>query len=103
MVATAVGTILHIPLCFLFVNGFDFGILGLGVASSLKNLIQLLFYLVYAFTKKEVKPALQALDRETFKGWGMYLKLSLPALIMLCADWWSLQVLTVLAGTFGVE
>ena len=33
----------------------------------------------------------------------MYLKLSLPALVMLCADWWSMQILTVVAGTIGVE
>ena len=32
----------------------------------------------------------------------MYLKLSLPAIIMLCADWWSLQILTVVAGSVGV-
>ena len=46
---------------------------------------------------------MQAIDRESFKGWGMYLKLAFPALIMLCADWWSLEILTVIAGTVGVE
>ena len=54
MVATAVGTIIHIPLCILFVNVLDFDILGLGIASSVKNLVMLLFYMTYAFSKMEV-------------------------------------------------
>ena len=42
------------------------------------------------------------IDGSAFRNWGAYLKISIPATVMLCAEWWAFEVLMVLAGTLGV-
>ena len=58
MVAMFVTTALHIPFCFLFVKGFDMGILGLAVASSVKDFLLMASVIVYCHTAKDTKVAL---------------------------------------------
>ena len=42
MIAMTVATMIHIPLCLLFVNGFGFGVQGLAIATSIKEGLLLL-------------------------------------------------------------
>ena len=39
---------------------------------------------------------------ESFKEWKAYFKLSVPATVMLCAEWWSFEILVILVGILGV-
>jgi len=41
-------------------------------------------------------------DIESFRGWGEYLKVSLPSTVMICAEWWAFEILTLISGTLGV-
>ena len=47
MVAMFIGTSLHVPFCYLYVKYFDLGLIGLGVASSSKDLIILISVMIY--------------------------------------------------------
>lgn len=102
MIAMFVATALHIPLCFLFVNGFDMDIRGLALASSIKDIILLATVMIYGNCSKEISPMLHYPDSESLRGWGEYLKISLPSTAMICAEWWACETLTVIAGTIGV-
>ena len=39
---------------------------------------------------------------ESFTGWASYLKLSLGATVMICAEWWSFELMVILSGILGV-
>ena len=73
MIAMFVATALHIPLCFLFVNGFDMDIRGLALASSIKDIILLATVMIYGNCSKEISPMLHYPDSESLRGWGEYL------------------------------
>ena len=103
MIAMIVATLLHLPLCLLFINVFDMDIRGLGLASSVKDFVLLTTVMLYGNCSKDIRPALSMPDRETFRGWGEYLKVSLPSTAMICAEWWSFETLTVIAGILGVN
>ena len=47
MVAMLISTALYVPLCLLFVNWFEMGIMGLAVAQSVDNAILILILLIY--------------------------------------------------------
>ena len=102
LVAMFVATFLHIPLCYLFVIHFDLDIRGLGIASSLKDLVLLLSVMIYSNCNEQVRPALSMPDSTSLSGWGEYLKISLPGTVMMCAEWWAFEILVVLSGTLGV-
>ena len=35
-------------------------------------------------------------------GWGEYLCISIPATVMICAEWWAFEIIELLAGILGV-
>ena len=39
---------------------------------------------------------------DALSGWGQYLKVSLPATAMICAELWAIHTLTFMAGALGV-
>ena len=50
-----------------------------------------------------IKEALFFPTLDSFKEWGSYLRLSIPATVMLCAEWWAFEILTILTGIIGVN
>ena len=102
MVAGIVGTLLSIPLIHLCMYTFDYGLTGLPMAQGITTGIGLLVVIVYTFCKPETRQVLQPYDCEVFRGWGEYLKVSIPAAVMICAEWWAFEALTVMAGFLGV-
>ena len=104
MVAIVTTTIIHIPLCILFVYGLDLDIQGLAIATSLKDAILTIFVMIWgSLCSPQISSTLQPLfDGESFRGWSEYLKISLPSTVMYCAEMWAFGILTVLAGTLGV-
>ena len=41
-------------------------------------------------------------DKTAFQDWEEYLKISIPATMMICSERWAFYVLTFLAGILGV-
>ena len=48
MIVMIVGTFAHVLLCYIFVNVFDTGIVGLAYASTLKDLVLMLTVMIYS-------------------------------------------------------
>lgn len=89
MIAMLVSSVLHVPLCWLYVYGFDMGVVGLAVASSSRELILLTFLVCYCNWSDQISKALvNPFSKDTFSGWGTYLKVSLPSTALICAEMW---------------
>lgn len=102
MVAMIVATLLHVVLCYINFIVFDMGITGLAIASSTKDFVLLAITMLYGYCTPQINEALTPIDSEAFKGWGQYLKVSLPTTVMICSEWWAFEILTIIAGTLGV-
>ena len=102
MVAAIFTTALHIFLCYLFVHVLDWGIEGLVIALSAKELCLILIVTIYGYCDPDINRALAPLDKECFRGWSEYLEVSLPDAAMVCSEWWAFELLTLMAGTMGV-
>ena len=102
LIAMIVATFVHVLLCFLFVKGLDMDIVGLAIASSIKDAVLLSTVMVYGCCSTKINIALVPISKDAFSGWSEYLKISLPSTIMICSEWWAFEILTILAGTLGV-
>lgn len=102
MVASIIAAIIHVPLCLLFVYGFDLGVVGLAYATTTKEAILLAVVIIYCKVAPQINSVLQPLDHETFRGWREYLSVSLPATMMICSEWWAFEALTIMAGILGM-
>ena len=102
MIACCVGTVLLIPLTYIFMFTFDLGLNGIPLAQAVQASTILGITTVYCHCKPEIRSVMQPYSCEALFGWKEYLKVSLPATVMMCAEWWAFDVLTFLAGILGV-
>ena len=72
-----------------FVDKLDYGVIGLGYATSITYVSMFLFVSVYSLCLKDIKEALFWPTSDSFTGWGQYLRISIPSVIMFCAEGWA--------------
>lgn len=97
--ATAVSTILHLPICYLLVTYFNLGVKGLALSSILyafNTNIGLLIYVVRS--KVSIKPWDGLTTVSTFHGWWPLISLALPSVFSLCLEWWWFEIILFLGG-----
>ena len=102
MVILMASVVLHVPLAIYMVTQTSYGIYSLGIVSFITGVMQLIAILVYSQFKAELKDGLFWPRRDSFEGWGEYLSISIPAMIMICSEWWFYEILVVMAGMMGV-
>ena len=102
LIAMIFATFVHVLLCLLFVHGLGMDIIGLAIASSIKDAVLLSTVMVYGCCSSKISIALVPINKDAFSGWSEYLKISLPSTIMICSEWWAFEFITVLAGVLGV-
>ena len=73
----------------LFVYKLDYGVGGLGYATSITYFSMFLFVNIYSLCLKDIKEALFWPTRDSFTGWGQYLRIGIPSIIMICAEVWA--------------
>jgi len=102
MICMIIGSFLHIVLCYLCLDSFGMGVIGLAVATACKDAILFATIVIYARCSPQVNQVLQSIDSDAFRGWSTYLRVSLPSTAMLCSEWWAFEVVFVLGGILGV-
>ena len=79
------------------------GIKGLAIASSIKDGVLLSIVMVYMRCSKKISQIMTPIAISAFTNWCEYLKVSIPCTVMLCSEWYAFEIVTVLAGTLGVN
>ena len=73
------------------------------MASSVRDFLALAAVIVYGFFSKEVKQAsVSLLSTETLRGWKEYLNVAFPSAVIICAEWWAIEIFLGIAGLLGV-
>ncbi|GMN38679.1 hypothetical protein TIFTF001_007917 [Ficus carica] len=88
----------HVPLCWALVFKSRLGHLGAALAIGISywlNVILLVLHMTYS-------PACEStrirISLDLFRGWGEFLRFAIPSAVMICLEWWSYEVLTLLSG-----
>ena len=102
MIVMIVGTFVHILLCYIFINVVDTGIVGLAYASSIKDGVLMLTVMAYSRCSSKTNIALTPINKDAFTGWCEYLVYAFPSTVMICAELWAFEIITILAGVLGV-
>ena len=90
MFAQIFSATLHIPLCFLFVKQWDYGIKGLAYASLITYMSMFAFVTTFSHCLMDLKEALFWPTKDSFTGWGQYFRIGFPSVIMLSAGCWAM-------------
>lgn len=79
-----VGTVLHILLCYVFINHLDYGIQGASLATAVTYIFQLVVIMIYAQCQHDIRAAWFFPNKDTFRNLPRYLKIAIPGMLMLC-------------------
>lgn len=90
-------------MCYLFVNVFKWDIPGVSIATMITYTTLIIIITVYGSLSKELKECWIFPNKDTFKDTYNYLKIAIPSCLMICAEWWQLEVLLILCGYLGVD
>ena len=86
-------------LLWLFVFRLDLRVRGAALATALAYWINALVHLCYvARFRGAHNRCWPGFSRRAFSGWRLYLGIALPATAMLCAEWWTFEILIILSG-----
>ena len=102
MVAMILTTFLHILLSLLFVKYLDYGVIGLAMAVSIKDFVLYALTTIYCMLTDNIAEVMVPYDKEALRGWKEYLSISIPAAVMICAEYYAFEFITVAAGTLGI-
>ena len=83
MVTTILSTLMHVPLCFLFVKVFE---MELGATDSVRKLMHLVFLIVTGTCSKHIRSVFTIPDRDTFCGLYEYAHVVMYLTLMYCSE-----------------
>lgn len=89
--------------CWLFIIKMEYGILGCGFAMALTCIIEFISVTILAHSVERIQPALFWPNRESFNGWGEYFAVSIPATVMICAEWWSFELFVIASSYIDIN
>ena len=103
MIVISVGTIVHVFWCYLFVTVYEMDIYGVSLASFITYSSICAAVNIYAYMLKDIEEAWFRPGWETFNNLGIFMKLSIPSMLMLCLEMWTFEILTLFAGYISVD
>ena len=103
MITMIITSSMHFIWCYLFVFVWQWDILGVSIATFITYFLNFAVITIYCRTNKEVKKSFFFFTKESFQELGPYLKIGIPSTTMLCMEWWSFEVLAIMAGYISVE
>jgi MATE family multidrug resistance protein len=86
-----------------FCDSLRLGDLGVACATIITYFLNLSLITIYFLVEKDVRKSFFFFTRKSFKDISSYLKIGIPSLIMLCLEWWSFEVLAIMAGYISLE
>lgn len=97
IVANALNAGLHM----LLVKQADMGTNGSAVCQVISYTAMLLMTVAYILGSKVYEETWDGWSRECFEDWGLFFKLGIPGMLMVCIEWWSFEIGTLLTGLLG--
>jgi MATE family multidrug resistance protein len=88
---------LHPLWCYLLLVVLDMGVSGAGLCLVISQTLNALGGVFYIWYMKPNPESVFFFTRESFKGIGSYLEVALPSVLLLCAEWWALDLQALIA------
>ncbi len=98
--------ILHPLWCHIFMNiyGEKIGVIeGGAISLILSQTLNMIMGTIYIYLIKPLPDSIFCYNKSVFKGWKNYLKISIPSALLMCAEWWAFEILSLVASSISEE
>ncbi|XP_061163197.1 multidrug and toxin extrusion protein 1-like [Saccostrea echinata] len=85
----------------LFIDVIGLETRGAALALTLTYWCSVLFHVLFIICRGYYKTTWKGWSRESLYGWGTFMKLAIPGLFMMCLEFWSFEIITLMGGFLG--
>ncbi|XP_060703744.1 multidrug and toxin extrusion protein 1-like [Hemiscyllium ocellatum] len=94
----ALVNVLNAVINYLLLNIFSLGVKGSAAANVVSQYCQAIFLFIYIRWRKLHVNTWTEWSSDCMQEWGLFVRLAIPSMLMLCIEWWSYEVGAFLAG-----
>ncbi|XP_050225624.1 protein DETOXIFICATION 14-like [Mercurialis annua] len=99
LIVTSLFTVcFHILLCRFLVFSSGFGNLGAAFSIGISYWMNVILLGLYMMFSSSCEKTRVPVSMDLFKGIGEFVRLAIPSAVMICLEWWSFELLTMLSG-----
>ncbi|KAI5626707.1 hypothetical protein C0J50_13667 [Silurus asotus] len=98
VISGAAGNVINALCNYIFIFVLDLGIVGSAAANVVSQYSMAIILFLYIRCKGLHKDTWHGLSIDSLQEWGDFLKLGIPGLLMLSAEWWTYELGALLAG-----
>uniref|UniRef100_A0AAV2LJE6 Multidrug and toxin extrusion protein n=1 Tax=Knipowitschia caucasica TaxID=637954 RepID=A0AAV2LJE6_KNICA len=98
VITGVIGNILNAVINYVLIYLLDLGIEGSAAANSVTQFLLAFILFVYIYARGLHKKTWGGWSLDCLQEWGPFIKLAIPSMLMLCLEWWILEIGAFLAG-----
>lgn len=102
MIINVTTSCLHFGWCYLLVIVAGMEIVGAALAMTITYFTNFVAVTIYCVSCRDLRTSFFFPNADTFRSLGAYLRIGIPSASMMCLEWWSLEVLALMAGYISV-
>ncbi|CAN7022363.1 hypothetical protein BRARA_F01918 [Brassica rapa] len=88
----------HVPLCWLMVHRFEFGVKGAAVSIGISYWLNAVFLWVYMKRSQTCLKTRIYMSKDAFLHTKIFFQFAVPSAMMCCLEWLAFEVITLLSG-----
>ncbi|XP_034043623.1 multidrug and toxin extrusion protein 1-like [Thalassophryne amazonica] len=101
VITGVIGNILNILINYILLYVLNLGVAGSAAANCISQYILAVLLYVYICWRKLHTTTWGGWSMECLQEWGLFVKLAIPSMLMLCLEWWMFEVSGFLAGVIS--
>uniref|UniRef100_A0A3P9N0V3 Multidrug and toxin extrusion protein n=1 Tax=Poecilia reticulata TaxID=8081 RepID=A0A3P9N0V3_POERE len=101
VVTGAVGNVLNVLINYVFLYHLEQGVAGSAAANTISQYLLALLLHVYIWWRGLHKATWGGWSLDCLQEWGLFIKLAIPSMFMICLPWWIFEVGGFLAGVIS--
>ncbi|XP_007544761.1 multidrug and toxin extrusion protein 1 isoform X2 [Poecilia formosa] len=101
VVSGAVGNVLNVLINYVFLYHLEQGVAGSAAANTISQYLLALLLHVYIWWTGLHKATWGGWSLDCLQEWGLFIKLAVPSMFMICLSWWIFEVGGFLAGVIS--
>ncbi|KAM6985185.1 multidrug and toxin extrusion protein 1-like [Aplochiton taeniatus] len=101
MYTAAAANLINLGVNYVLLFSLEMGVVGSAIANSLSQITICMLLYGYIRWRKLHLSTWEGWSSECLQDWGSYMQLAIPSTLMVCFEWWILEIGGFLAGMLG--
>lgn len=94
-------TALHPFWCWLFISKLGYKIKGGAISIIISQCLTGTSLFLFIMIKKPIEGTIFWFTKNSFKGWGSFMKIAIPSALLICLEWWAYEVQQIIVINSG--